>query len=122
MASSTSGTSNNTVTFTGTSRYSQDFQNVINRTLAIAGLPMTQLSKQVSTLNSQYQALQSLDGKFSALSDAVDAIGAAMGSSSFNAEVSDESAVQATITDGAMEGVYSIEVTGLGAYTKTISK
>ncbi len=121
MASSTSGTSSNTVTFTGTSRYSQDFQNVINRALAIAGLPMTQLNQQVATLNDQYKVLQELDGKFSSLSDSVDAITAAMGSSSFNAEISDPSIAQATVTDGAMEGVYSIEVTDLGAYTKTRS-
>ena len=116
MASSTSGTSN-TVTFTGTSRYSQDFQNLINRSLAIASLPITQLDGDVTQLSSEGTALSDLDTKFSALSDAVNGLVTAMGSGSFNADVQDPSIASASVTDGAMEGNYSIEVDSLGAYT-----
>jgi flagellar hook-associated protein 2 len=115
-----SGTSN-TITFTGTSRYAQDFQNVINRAVAIASLPITLLNNRISTLNSQSAALTDLDSRFSGLSDAVGAITTAMGGASFSTEVSDPSIAGATVTSGAMEGVYSIEVTSLGAYTSAMS-
>ena len=117
MASSTSGTSSNTVTFTGTSRYSQDFQNLINRSLAIASLPITQLDSDVTQLSSEGSALSDLNTKFSTLSDAVNGLVTAMGSGSFNADVQDPSIASAAVTDGAMEGNYSIEVDSLGAYT-----
>jgi flagellar hook-associated protein 2 len=121
MASSTSGASSNIVTFTGTSRYSQDFQNVINRSLAIAALPITLLNTQNATLNDQSSALTELQAKFNALSDAVDAITTATGTGSLATEVSDPSVASATVGEGAMEGVYSIEVTSLGAYTTSTS-
>ena len=40
-SSSSSSSTNSTGIFTGTSAYSQDFQNVINRAAAIASLPIT---------------------------------------------------------------------------------
>lgn len=124
MSTSTSGTtstSSNTITFTGTSRYSQDFQNLINRDVAIASLPITQLDDDVTTLSSEGSALSDLDTKFSALSDAVSGLVTAMGSGSFNADVQDPTIASATVTDGAMEGNYSIEVDDLGAYTTATS-
>ncbi len=117
---STSAT--NTVTFTGTSRYSADFQNLINRSLAIASLPITQLNLDLSTLSGEGTALNTLNQKVSDLSDAVKGLNTAMGSGSFNATVQDPSIVDATVSDGAMEGNYSIEVDSLGAYTTTSSK
>ena len=44
--SSSSSSSNPTGIFTGTSAYSQDFQNVINREVAIASLPISLLTNQ----------------------------------------------------------------------------
>ncbi len=120
MATS-STTPSNVVTFTGTSRYSADFQNVINRSLAIAGLPLTQLTNQNLTLGDESDALTELQTKFTALSDAVDAITTAAGVGSLETEVSDPSIATATLANGAMEGVYSIEVTGLGGYTTSMS-
>ena len=45
-----------------------------------------------------------------------------MGSGSFNATVQDPTIASAAVSDGAMEGNYSIEVDDLGAYTTTSSK
>ncbi|HXN45034.1 MAG TPA: flagellar filament capping protein FliD [Bryobacteraceae bacterium] len=117
MSTSTSGASSNTITFTGTSRYSQDFQNLINRDVAIASLPITQLDQDVTQLTSEGTALSDLDTKFSTLSDAVNGLVTAMGSGSFNADVQDSTIASATVSDGAMEGNYAIEVDDLGAYT-----
>ena len=109
------------VTFTGTSRYSADFQNLINRALAIASLPITQLDLDVTQLSSESSALSELDQKFSSLSDAVKGLTTAMGSGSFNADVQNPAIVSAAVTTGAMEGNFSIEVVDLGAYTTTQS-
>ncbi len=117
-----STSASNTVTFTGTSRYSADFQNLINRALAIASLPITQLNLDLTSLSSESTALNTLNTKFSALSDAVNGLNTAMGGGSFNADVQDPTILDASTSDGAMEGNYSIEVDSLGAYTTTSSK
>ena len=116
MATS-STTPTNTLSFTGTSRYAIDFQNVITRAVAIAGLPITQINTDITALNSQATVLDDLQSKFSSLSDSVGALTTAVGSGSFNADVSDPKIANAAVTDGAMAGVYSIEVTALGGYT-----
>jgi flagellar hook-associated protein 2 len=127
MASSTSGTSTssttnpNTLTFTGTSRYAQDFQNVITRAVAIASLPITDLDNDVTQLNDQATALGTLNTDYSNLSNAVDALTTAVGSSSYSTDITDPSIVSATVGDGAMEGTYSIQVDSLGAYSTNTS-
>jgi flagellar hook-associated protein 2 len=122
MATSTSGASGttstgNTLTFTGTSLYSKDFQNVITRAVAIASLPITLLDNEVTSLNSQTTALNTLNTDFTNLSNAVDAVTTAMGASAFNVDVSAPTTVSAAVSDGAMQGSYSIQVDNLGAYS-----
>ncbi len=117
MASSTSGTSSNALTFTGTSRYAQDFQNVITRAVAIASLPITNLDNDLTQLNSQATALGTLNTDFSNLSSSVDAITTAIGSGAYGVDVADPTIASATTGTGAMEGTYTIEVTGLGSYS-----
>ena len=68
---SSSSTSNPTGIFTGTSAYSQDFQNVITRAVAIASLPITLLTNQQTTLTNQSNELSTIDSKFTALQTAI---------------------------------------------------
>jgi flagellar hook-associated protein 2 len=125
MASSTSSTSSatdpNALTFTGTSRYSSDFQNVITRAVAIASLPITNLDNDLTQLNSQATALGTLSTDFSNLSNAVGTLTSSVGSSSYSVDISDPTVASATVDTGAMEGTYSIEVTALGAYSTATS-
>jgi len=107
--------------FNGNSRYSTDFQAVIERAAAIASLPISQLKAQKTDLSDQSTALASLDGKFAALQTAVDGIGRALGGSSFQASASDSSKLSVTLGDGATEGNYSIEVVSAGAYATSMS-
>ena len=111
-------TSTTSALFNGNSRYSSDFQAVINRATAIASLPISQLNNQKTDIDDQTTAITALDGKFSALQTAVDGIGRALGGSSFTATVSDPSKVAVTLGDGAMEGSYSAEVLDAGAFAK----
>jgi flagellar hook-associated protein 2 len=107
--------------FTGTSQFSQDFQNVITRAVAIASLPMTQMQSDQTTYTNQATALTSLDTTFTALQSAIAGVDSAMGSASFEADVSNPTAASVTVGDGAQEGEYSIDVQNPGAYATSLS-
>src|SRR6185436_8907783 len=110
----TTGTASST--FKGSSAYSSDFQNIIDRSVAIATLPVSLLSNQQTTLAAQSKELSTLDTKFTALQTAVKNIGRALSGSSFKNVVSKENTVNVAVSDGAREGVYSINVKDIGAY------
>src|SRR5215471_6505255 len=114
------GTSASSI-FNGNSRYSKDFQAVIDRTTAIASLPITQLQNQKTAFNGETTALTGLGDKFSKLQSAIDGIARSLGGSSFQAEVSAPSKLSVTLGDGAVEGNYSIEVLDAGAYASSLS-
>jgi flagellar hook-associated protein 2 len=118
---SSSSSSNATGIFTGTSAYSQDFQNVINRAVAIASLPINLLTNQQTALTNQSNELGTLDTLFNTLQTAVQGIDSAMSGSSFQADYSNANVASATLGDGAAEGVYSIGGSGIGAYAATLS-
>lgn len=107
--------------FTGTSRYSSDFQAVISRAVAIASFPLNQLNATKSAIAGQSTALSALDSKFGLLQTAIQTLQTATGTGSLTSTQSIPGIVQPTIGTGATEGTYSIEVTGLGSYTNTLS-
>jgi hypothetical protein len=51
--STTSSNTNTTGIFTGTSAYSNDFQNMISRAVAIASMPINLLTSQQTALTNQ---------------------------------------------------------------------
>ena len=53
--------------FTGASRYSTDFQSVIDRSVNIASLPMLQMQQNKVKISDESAALKSLDSKLSSL-------------------------------------------------------
>ncbi|HUI79180.1 MAG TPA: flagellar filament capping protein FliD [Bryobacteraceae bacterium] len=124
VTSSNSATSTNTNTtgiFTGTSAYSNDFQNVISRAVAIASLPINLLTSQQTALNSQSTELTTLNTKFTALDTAIQGIGTALGGSSFQSTSTAPTAVTATLSAGATEGVYNITVINQGSAATSLS-
>src|SRR5271157_5976503 len=116
----TVSTSSSTM-FTGSSQYSQDFQNVITRAVAIASLPITLLTNQQTTLTSQSTELSTVDTKFTALQTAVQGIQDALDGSSFQTDISDPKVVSASVADGAQEGNYSIQVNNAGTYQTSLT-
>ncbi|MGA3020204.1 MAG: flagellar filament capping protein FliD [Bryobacteraceae bacterium] len=116
-----SSTSNPTGIFTGTSAYSQDFQNVINRAVAIASMPITLLTDQQTALTNQSNELSTVDSKFTALQTAIQGISDAMSGSSYQTTISDPTAVSASVSDGVQEGVYAINVLNPGSYATSLS-
>jgi flagellar hook-associated protein 2 len=102
--------------FTGSSTYSQDFQNLITRAVSIASLPITQLTSEKATLGNQSAEITTLGSKFSALQSAIQGIDQALGNS-YVANSSDTSVVTASVSAGAVESNYSIHVSDMGAYS-----
>jgi flagellar hook-associated protein 2 len=112
--------SNNTI-FNGSSRYANDFQQIIDRAVAIASLPMVQLDSQQTTLNDQSTALAALDSRFASLQTAMKNLESATGGGSYSSSMSDGTVVTATVSSGALAGIYSVEVIDLGSYTSAMS-
>ena len=111
--------SSNSSIFTGSSRYSNDLQQVLNRSIAIASLPLNLLNNQLSTLQSRSAALDSLDGKFAALLSAVQGVSSAADSTS--STVSDTSVLAAHSDSTALAGTYSVHIVSPGAPTSALS-
>jgi len=105
--------------FSGTSRYSTDFLQIINRSVAIASLPMAQLQTQKITLGDQSAALTAMDAKFASLQSVITSLGSA--APSYTSLVSDSTVATASVGSGAFQGVYSLEVVALGSYTSAMS-
>jgi flagellar hook-associated protein 2 len=105
----------------GNSRFATDFQSVIERSVAIASLPLQQLNNTKILLNSQSTAVTALDTKFAALQKAIEGLQSTAVDHAFGASVQDESILGATVSSNAMEGTYSVEVVSLGAYTASLS-
>lgn len=125
MASSTSATISSslasTPTFNGTSTYASQFQSEITREVAIASLPISQMQSDQTALNSQATELGTLDSKFTSLQTAIQSIDTAVSGSSFEATVSNTSALSANVSDGATEGYYSVKVDNIGAYATSLT-
>jgi flagellar hook-associated protein 2 len=105
--------------FSGSSRYSSDFQSIITRAVSIASLPKAQMENTLSALQSQQSALKSIDSKFEALQTAISSLASATAAT--NSSVSNASVAKATVSAGAMEGTYRVEVQDLGAYSLSLS-
>ena len=70
---------------------------MISRAVAIAQLPVTQLSNNKADLTDQSDELTKLDTKFTALQTAVQNIATALGGSSFQTSITDSNNVAAAI-------------------------
>lgn len=107
--------------FNGNSRYASDFRTIIDRTVAIASMPLNQLKTQKTNLTDESTALAGLDTKFQALQTAISGLDDAMGSGAIRATLTDTKTVSASVSSGAIEGTYDIEVLNQGAYTTTLT-
>ncbi len=107
--------------FTGSSTYASDFQQIIDRSVAIASLPLQQLTNQKNALTSQSTEISTVESKFSALQTAIDNLVKATGAGSFGAAASDPAIAQVHIGDTSFVGDVTLEVDSLGAHTNTLS-
>lgn len=111
--------------FTGSSQFSNDFQQVIQRAVSMASLPMQQTQSDEANLQSQSSELTNLSAKFSALQSAITGLNSALGLGSYsaNASTSVPGTTIATVGLSGAPGVgtYTVEVDGLGSYATAMS-
>jgi flagellar hook-associated protein 2 len=79
------------------------------------------MQKAQDTLNSQRSAMQGLQSAFSSLQSTMTSVGNAT-HGSLTATPSDSTVISAHASAGALDGTYTIEVTGVGSSTTTLSK
>jgi flagellar hook-associated protein 2 len=122
MGSTSSSASSITapITFSGSSSYSSSFQQVLQRAVSIASLPMVQLQNNVNDLENQQSDLSSLQATFASLQNSLQDIATAT-TGSVSASSSDSSIVTAAAATNTLPGVYSIQVDDAGSPTTTIS-
>ncbi len=107
--------------FLGNSAYSNDFAQVIERTLAIAELPILQVEQQKAKLSSQSSAISDLQGKFESLRLALKDLASGVDSANLEATFSSTGIATATLGSAASAGSFSLEVSDLGSYTSYLS-
>lgn len=105
--------------FSGTSRYANDFKQMIDRSVAIASLPMAQMQTQKVALGNQQAAMTALDTKFTALQSAISSLGSA--TASYSPSTSDGTIAGTTVGSGVFQGVYGLEVVSLGSHASAMS-
>jgi flagellar hook-associated protein 2 len=108
--------------FTGTSRYSADFQKILERSVNIASLPLLQLKQARTRLQDESEALRSLDSKFAGLQNAVAALAAGAAGGSYSLSNSDGAVVMASISGTPLAGTYTVEVLDPGSFTTALSQ
>jgi flagellar hook-associated protein 2 len=106
--------------FSGNSRFASDFQQVIERSVSIASLPLSQLNNQKNALQNQKADLQSIDSKVSALQTAIGDFGESS-SSTLQATSSDPTTANVHVVGKPLAGSYSIEVVNPGSKAATLS-
>jgi flagellar hook-associated protein 2 len=114
---STSGTGS---IFSGSSRFSNDFQQILDRSVAIASLHLKQMQNQRVTMGGETTALSAMDTKFKSLDSAIASLGSAL--TALSSSVSDGTVVSASVSTGAMAGTYTVEVVDIGSYGAAMSK
>jgi flagellar capping protein FliD len=106
--------------FSGSSRYANDFSQVIERSVALASLPVTLLGNQRSKLSDQSSALNDLAGLMSSLRSALNNTGAA--TAAMKVSSSDGASVGASAGESALPGTYNIQVVSTGSRSVASSK
>lgn len=101
------------LTFTGISKFSSDFQSIVNRTVAIAALPMQVLQNDQKSLTEKKSALADLRNSVGGFAASLETIGT-LGEGGATTVSSSSTSVSAALGTGASPGNYQItDVTSL---------
>lgn len=107
--------------FTGSSRYSNDFQSVIQRSVAIASLPMSQLQSQKQTLQNQSSAVSGLKTQFDSLKTSLQNLTNVTKTRPLTSSSSTSTVATVRTEAKALPGSYQLEVVSLGSSTNAMS-
>jgi flagellar hook-associated protein 2 len=96
------------VTLNGVSEYSSDLQSVLNRAVAIAQIPITQLQNEDATVLSKESLLGQLQTTVQSVATDLSALGTTASSQALSANSSDPSVVSATVSGATTPASYTI--------------
>src|SRR5579864_9405079 len=108
-------------TFTGSSSFGPDLQAALSRAIAIASLPIQQMTADKQTIDGRASELTTISGLFSTLQSSLDSLASGSGSKALAATVSDPTVLQASITGTALQGSYTIQVLNPGSSSSALS-
>ncbi|MBL0157486.1 MAG: flagellar filament capping protein FliD [Bryobacterales bacterium] len=101
------------LSFTGISNFSSDFQSIVNRTVAIASLPVQSLQNDQTSLGEKRTALTNLRGAVGSFAASLETLGT-LGGGGATSVSSSSSNITATLGTGATPGNYQItDITSL---------
>ncbi len=110
------------LTFTGVSKYSEDFQTILTRSVKIASLPAQLLQSEQTELQAKSKALGDLRTAISGLAGKLQDLGELGAGGALQAS-SSSSAVQVSLGDGASAGTYLItNITSLASSAVATAK
>jgi len=108
-------------TFTGSSSFGPDLQTALTRAIAIASLPIQQLTAKQQQITAQSSELNTISGLFKALQSTLQSFPTGSGSSALAAAVSDQTVLQASITGSPLQGSYTIQVLNAGSSSTALN-
>jgi flagellar hook-associated protein 2 len=94
--------------FTGISNFSEDFQQILNRAVSIAQLPVKQLQSDQAVILSKKQALSALSSGIDGVADAIRALGTLGTNRSMTATSTNTTRVSVQLTGAATASSYTI--------------
>lgn len=104
------------LTLSGVSKYSTDFQSILNRAVQIAQIPITALQNQDSTVIQQGTLLSGIETAVSNLGDSLTSLGTLAQGQALSATSSNTAAVTVTATGATTAASYTINsVTSVAA-------
>lgn len=109
-STSTSGTTSpfTPITLGGISKYASDFQNILNRAVQIAQIPITQLQNEDANVLSEETLLGTLNTSVGTLATSLSTLGTLAAGQSLNATSSDPTSVTAAVTGATSPATYTI--------------
>jgi flagellar hook-associated protein 2 len=108
-------------TTTGASTFATDLQNSVNRAVAIAALPIQQMTSEQQQIQAKSSELSTISSLFATLQQDVQSFPSGTGSSGLAASVSDQSVLQASLTGSSLQGSYTIQVLNPGSPSTALS-
>src|SRR5205823_4358197 len=96
------------LTFTGVSKFSDDFQSILNRAVQIAKIPVTQLQSKDTHLLQQKTLLAGLQSSVASVASSLTALGNVGSTKALAASSSDASIVTASATGATTAASYKI--------------
>jgi flagellar hook-associated protein 2 len=106
--------------FTGISDFSDDFQKIADRAVAIASLPVKQMQNSQSDLITKKQTLTALNVNVKALADSVAALGSLGSSKALT--VTSSNANKVSVTNNGLSGAATYTITEITSVAKAASE